>query len=102
MSARAAATARSGPSGREQVGLPRADRHDLDAPPLQGRGRVRPDVAGRAGDEDAGHGAWSGQVRSRSDIVRPPAGGAGHSIPNAGSSQRTPRAASGTYGVDMT
>ena len=58
--------------------------------------RMAPDEAARARDKEAAHGRKSGYVASRSLIVRPPAGDAGQSMPNAGSSQRTPRAASGT------
>ena len=41
----------------------------------------------------------SGHARSRSPIVR--SGASGHSMPNAGSSQRTPDDASGTYGDEI-
>src|SRR6185436_17644924 len=52
------------------------------------------------GEEDDLHarapvGPKSGQPRSRSDIVRSATGG--HSIPNAGSFHRTPRALSGWW-----
>ncbi len=60
----------------------------------QQRDAVRADEAGCAGDEHAAHRGTpkSAQVRSRSLMTE---GVDGQSMPNAGSSQRAPRAASG-------
>ncbi len=92
----------------EQVGLVPAHavarvaaRRGRDGVHLMARGHqllrhVAADEAGRPGEQQPAHGAKSGYSASRRDMMRPAGGGAGHSIPNAGSSQRTPRAASGT------
>lgn len=46
-------------------------------------------------EQDSAHGCRSRYAASRAEMIRS-AAGVGHSIPNAGSFQRTPRAASGT------
>ena len=69
-----------------------ADRVDFAILQLQPRQTVAAEKTGRPGDQDAGHRTKSGQDASRSAIV---VGANGHSIPKAGSFQRTPAAASG-------
>src|SRR3954467_5077613 len=64
----------------------------IRATKCQPRQTVAAEKTGRPGDQDAGHRTKSGQDASRSAIV---VGANGHSIPKAGSFQRTPAAASG-------
>ena len=75
-----------------------AHSNDVD-PPVERAQHVAADQAACARDEYAVHTEWSGQAWSRSEISRFSA--TGHSIPKAGSSQRTPRADSGTYSWDI-
>ena len=79
---------------------PAGDGMDVEAARGQRRERMARDEPAGAGDEDppaGGHAAhrasWSGQARSASEtsVIGP-----AHSIPNAGSSKRTPVAASRT------
>ena len=89
-------------AGYEQVDpLRAAHREDLEAAPAQRLQRLAPDEAARAGDEHALHASRWACDASRGDIVRPSGGGAGHSMAKAGSSQRRPRAAAATCGVDI-
>jgi hypothetical protein len=53
----------------------------------------------RQDDPDSHQLCSRGHARSRSEMIRSPAGG--HSIASAGSSQRTPRAAAGSYSRDI-
>ena len=58
--------------------------------------QAAPDEPASTRHEDPAHRTKSGYERSWAEIVRSPEG-VGHAMPNAGSSQRTPAAASGAY-----
>lgn len=79
------------------VDFVRADGVDRKAALEQRADRVTTDEPASAREQYARHQpSKSANALSRAVITSPPGGGGGHSIAKAGSSKRTPRAASGT------
>src|SRR5688572_8900549 len=81
------------------AGAARRDRVHLIPAPQQPGERMAADEACRAGQQHTLHAVKSGNAQSRAEITRCSA--YGHSIANAGSSQRTPPAAAGSKGTEM-